>query len=157
MSLEHQVLKSTTLFSAMSDEVVARFLDDAQVRSVRSGEVIMAECTQIDEIYMVLDGQVMVETALANADQEMQIATLSTGEFIALFTFLEEGKQNVPMTVTAKTDAKLLVWKNTQWQKIGEEKPEVGYRLSLGISKVLYRRLRMLHEMLLANVSWGLD
>ncbi len=155
MSQEQEALKCNPLFKDFSEEVLERFVSTAEKRSYTAGDLIFAETTTSDEIFVVLDGEVDVEVALANADRNFEIVTLGVGEILGEVSFIEEGERSA--TATAKTDVKLLVWRFTSWRTICEEDYEVGYKLVLGISRVLCRRLRRWSEQILNDVSWGLE
>lgn len=155
MVSKREILRKCQLFRDFSDSVLDRFADTAETRSYQAGEILFAELSEGDEIFLILDGEVTIQLALANMDTHFEIVTLSAGELLGEVSFVEEGLRSA--TAIAKTDARLLVWKCEQWRRICEEDKEVGYRLVLGVARTLCQRLRMWNIRLWDNVSWGME
>ena len=155
MSTERELLRSSPLFREFPDDVIDRFIADAERRTYASGDVIAAEGETAEEVFMVLDGEVRIEVALANADTELPVITARAGDFMGEYAYIEE----VPRagTATAKTDVTVLVWKCEDWRRLAEEDLELAYALLKGIARQLCARLRTWHVSLLDNVSWGLE
>jgi CRP-like cAMP-binding protein len=150
-----EVLRKCLLFRDFSDNVLDRFSETAEIRLYQAGEIIFAELSEGDEIFLIVDGEVMIELALANMDRNFEIVTLSTAELLGEVSFVEEGRRSA--TATARTDSRLLVWKCEQWRTICEHDKEVGYRLVLGIARTLCQRLRRWNVRLWDDVSWGME
>jgi len=155
MSNEWEVLKSSFLFETFDDRIINMFVEESEIRNYSADEIIFVEMTEGDEIFLVVDGEVTVEFALANEDQQFEIGTLQRGEIIGEVAFFENGQRSA--TVTAKKDTTMLVWKNVTWQQICEKDYEVGYRLVTNMAKILCQRLRRMNIRILDNVSWGIQ
>jgi CRP-like cAMP-binding protein len=153
---KREILKANPLFKSFSDEVIERFLNSAETRNYAAGEIIFAELSEGDEIFMILEGEAAGEIALLNADQTVEIQTGSSGQVFGEGCFF---KPNAPRyaTVTTKTPTTLLVWKGAVWREIAENDFEVGYRLALGFGISFLERLRQWNTRILENVSWGLE
>ena len=156
MTEKREILKANPLFKSFSDDVLDRFLNAAETRAYSAGEVIFAELSEGDEIFMILEGEVSAEIALANADQTVEIQTGSAGEVFGEGCFFKPNLQRY-VTVTAKTPTTLWVWKGAFWREIAESNFEVGYRLALGFGVSFLERLRHWNTRILENVSWGLE
>jgi CRP-like cAMP-binding protein len=155
MTAKREILKANPLFTSFSDDIIDRFLNSAETRTYRPGDIIYAELSEDDEIFMILEGEVKAEVALANADQNLEIQTASSGEVFGEGCFF---KPNMPRyaTVTSKTPLTLWVWKGKVWREIAESNFEVGYRLASRIAITFLERLRQWNTRILENVSWGL-
>jgi CRP-like cAMP-binding protein len=155
MTENREILKANPLFTSFSDDIIDRFLNSAETRTYRPGDIIYAELSEGDEIFMILEGEVKAEVALTNADQNLEIQTVSSGEVFGEGCFF---KPNVPRyaTVTSKTHTTLWVWKGKVWREIAESNFEVGYRLASRIAITFLERLRHWNTRILENVSWGL-
>ena len=155
MTEKREILKVNPLFTSFSDDIIDRFLNSAETRTYAPGEIIFAELSEGDEIFMILEGEVKAEVALANADQNLEIQTGSSGEVFGEGCFF---KPNIPRyaTVTAKTLTTLWVWKGKVWREIAESNFEVGYRLAVALARKFFERLRHWNTTILENVSWGL-
>jgi CRP/FNR family cyclic AMP-dependent transcriptional regulator len=156
MAGTREILKDNPLFKSFSDDVIARFLNAAETRRYSAGEIIFAELSEGNEIFMILEGQVAAEVALVNADQHLEILTFSAGDVFGEGCFF---KANVPRyaTITAKTATTALVWQSEAWREIAESNFEVGYRLAVGITRIFLERLRHWNVRIVESISWGLD
>ncbi len=156
MAQKREIIKSSSLFKNFSDDIIDRFLNGAETRTYSAGDIIFAELSEGDEIFMILEGEVTAEVALSNADQNLEILTLSAGETFGEGCFFVEQLPRYA-TATSKTKSAALVWKSRVWREIGEDNFEVGYRLAVGVARVLLDRVRHWNMRILENVSWGLD
>jgi CRP-like cAMP-binding protein len=155
MAGNREILKRTPVFKSFSDEVIDRFLSSAETRRYSAGEIIFAELTEGDEIFLIVEGEATAEVALINADQSLEILTFSAGDIFGEGCFF---KPNVPRhaTITSKTASTLLVWQSEAWREIGESNFEVGYRLAVGLTQTFLERLRRLNVRIAESISWGL-
>jgi CRP-like cAMP-binding protein len=155
MAAKREILKASPLFKSFSDDIIDRFLNSAAARTYSAGEIIFAELSEGDEIFMIIEGEVTAEVALVNADQNLEMLTLSASEVFGEGCFF---KPNVPryVTMTSKTASTVLVWKSEVWREIAESNFEVGYRLAVGITRIFLERLRHWNTRILESVSWGL-
>jgi CRP-like cAMP-binding protein len=156
MAENREILKASPLFKSFSDDIIDRFLNSAETRTYSAGDIIFAELSEGDEIFMILEGEVIAEVALVNADQNLEILTLSAGEVFGEGCFFEQNLQRYA-TMTSKTASTVWVWKSEVWRETAESNFEVGYRLAVGITRILLERVRHWNTRILENISWGLD
>ena len=156
MAGNREVLKASPVFKSFSDEVIDRFLNSAETRRYSVGEIIFAELSEGNEIFLLVEGEATAEVALVNADQSLEILTFSAGDIFGEGCFF---KPNVPRyaTITSKTASTVLVWQSEAWREIAESNFEVGYRLAVGITRIFLERLRHWNVRIVENISWGLD
>ena len=156
MAGTREILKASPLFKSFSDDVIDRFLNSAETRRYSAGDIIFAELSEGDEIFMIVEGEATAEVALANADQNLEILTLSAGDVFGEGCFF---KANVPRytTMTSKSSTTVLVWQSKAWREIAESNFEVGYRLAVAITTIFLERLRHWNVRIAENISWGLD
>jgi CRP-like cAMP-binding protein len=155
MAGNRELLKGNPLFKSFSDDIVDRFLNSAETRTYSAGDIIFAELSEGDEIFMILEGEVTAEVALVNANQNLEILTLSAGEVLGEGCFFKPNVQRYA-TMTSKTASTVLVWKAEVWREIAESNFEVGYRLASSIAITFLERLRHWNTRILENVSCGL-
>lgn len=150
-----EILKSHPLLNSFSDDIIDRFLNSADTRRYSAGEIIFAELSEGNEIFMILEGEATAEIGLANADQNLEIVNFSAGEVFGEGCFF---KANMPRyaTITSKTASTLLVWESEAWREIAESNFEVGYRVAVGLTRIFLERLRHWNIRLVENISWGL-
>lgn len=156
MAGNREKLKGGPLFESFSDDIIDRFLNSGETRTYSAGDIIFAELSEGNEIFMILEGEVIAEVALVNADQNLEILTLSAGEVFSEGCFFEQNLQRYA-TMTSKTASTVLVWKSEIWREIAESNFEVGYRLAVGITRIFLERLRHWNTRIVENISWGLD
>ena len=149
-----QAIKSNPLFETFDDSVLKRFAESCSVTRFKAGEIIFVETSEGEEIYLITDGEVSIRIALANADQDYEIIREQRGDLLGEVRFID----NLPRSATAiaETDVELLVWHNSSWQEICDEDARTGYRLTLGIAKILSDRLRRWNVRILDAVEWGI-
>ena len=155
MARTREILKSHPLLNSFNDDIIDRFFNSAETRRYSAGEIIFAELSEGNEIFMILEGEATAEMALANADQNLEIVKFSAGELFGEGCFFEA---NVPRyaTIASKTASTVLVWQSEAWREIAESNFEVGYRLASRIAITFLERLRHWNTRILENVSWGL-
>lgn len=149
-----QALRQSSLFEPFSDEVRQRFVSLARGRQYDANEILFVEMAEGDEIYLLLDGSVGIQLALANAEYSYEIVIRGVGSILGEIAFVEQGQRSA--TVTAKSDLRVLVWSCDDWRKICDEDNAIGYRLVMGLAKILCARLRESNVRILNEVSWGL-
>ena len=149
------MLKGSPLFGEFPDEVLARFTALGKKRAVPAGETLFVELSGGDEIFLITKGEVRVEFALANDDKQFDIVKLGPGEILGEVSFIESGQRSA--TVTAESDIEVLVWKCDDWRRICEEDPATGYKLAMGVARILCKRLRRWNLHMLEEVAWGLE
>ena len=154
MSSNLDILKEATGFKSLHKKALESLLSLAETRHYAAGEVLFVEMTKGDELYLVLDGTLSVQLALSNADKQYEVISLGRGELVGEINLVEEGLRSG--TVTADTDATVLAWKCSALREECEKDPEMGYRLILGVAKVLARRIRRWNASLLDNSLWGM-
>jgi CRP-like cAMP-binding protein len=155
MARTREILKSHPLLNSFNDDIIDRFFNSAETRRYLAGEIIFAELSEGNEIFMILEGEATAELALPNDDQNLEIVKFSAGELFGEACFF---KANVPRyaTITSKTASTVLVWQSEAWREIAESNFEVGYRLAVGITRIFLERLRHWNIRLVENISWGL-
>jgi CRP-like cAMP-binding protein len=155
MSVGIEALRKCELFDACDDALLEDVLAQGEERAYAAGDLLYAEEAETDELYLVLEGRLRHTFALleaAGVDYEMAVGP---GEISNAVRFLTEGPSYVGCV--ADTDTKVMVWKAQEVAEFWDRHPEVGYRIVTGIAKLLYRRLQQLNQVVLDQVSWGLE
>jgi CRP-like cAMP-binding protein len=148
-----ETIRACSLLKDFSDEVLERFVATAKIQSFKAGDIIFVEMSEGPEIYLIASGEVSIKIAFANEEDHYEIIKLGRGEILGEFRFID----NIPRsgTSTAETDVETLVWDAASWREISETDFEVGYRLTLGVAKVLCERLRRWNVHIIDQVEWG--
>jgi CRP-like cAMP-binding protein len=151
---ELTMLRNSSLFKDMSDEVIQKFLDAAKIKSCAKDEVLYVEMQENEDISFILEGEVRAEVTI---DKEGSGIDLGQGEFLGLVKFLQYESPVALLTASAKTDSHLLVWKASHWRRICEQDTKTGYLLALRIGNIIVKRMLDWHMNVLNTVSWGIE
>lgn len=156
MSNVLEVMKTNPLFAGFSNAMLEPFITTGEVRAYAPGEVLFKELSTGDEIFLILDGRASVSCAGVQVNQpSVEIITVARGEILGEISFVEDGPRSA--TVSADTALKVRVWKASVWRALCEQNPEIGYRLVLGIARLLCGRIRRanIQVALLNKILWG--
>lgn len=149
------LLQKTPLFKGITRSSVEPFAQAGRLRNYAAGEIIFAEMTNGTEIFVLVDGEVTIELALANADHPVEIVKLGPGELLGEIAFVDDGPRSA--TATAVTATTALAWPASVWRELADKDPATGYRLAMAIARVLSQRLRRWNVRILDSVSWGIE
>jgi CRP-like cAMP-binding protein len=151
---ELNMLKNSSLFEDLSDAVVQKFLDVAEVKRCAKDEVLYVEMQENEDISFILEGELRAEVTI---DKEGLGLDCGQGEFLGLVKFVQFESSVALLTASAKTDTRLLVWKASHWRRICDQDTKIGYMLALRVGKILVDRMINWHMNVLNTVSWGIE
>lgn len=143
------------------DSALARFsLSDARhvltyMRSMRIAQdtVLIREGhqTKNDFMVLILQGDVSVESEMPGTRESMIMNIIGAGHMIGEMSMFDEGPRAA--TCTAVTELAVAVLSRTALARLLKERPEVGVRFMLAMSKRLSDRLRDANQKLRTYVS----
>jgi len=148
-----EFLSEVPLFRGLTREQLERVLETMEERNFEPGEVIIREGEPGDVLYVLVEGKVEVSKTLllrvTRYDYDEREKTLSHMEakdrafFGEMALFGEEPRS---ATVTALTPCKLLALDRRAFERLGDEDPEMGYKILRNIAGVLCERLRKANQ-----------
>lgn len=147
-------LRKSPPFNEIDETMVDQFLQFGEESSFKKDDIIMVEHAVNDKIYFIIEGTIHGYVAWAGEGRSIE---LSEGQFFGLNAFVEEDDGMATVSVTAKTDVRLLVWKAANWKKICDQNPIVGYQVAFFIAQTLNQRIKRWLISELDNVSWGIE
>jgi len=150
-----KLLKQNPLWKDTPPAVLEKLVSLGKPAAFPAGEVLFVEMSTGDDMFLILEGSVTVELALANADLKYEIVTLGPGEILGEVSFLHDGHRSA--TVIAKDDVKVLAWKGTELRRLSLADPLFGYNLVAGLARILCERLRRWNVRILDEVAWGVE
>lgn len=153
MKNEKILLQQSIYFAGVDDEVIDCFLSCAGHKNLPKGEILFVEMADEDDIYFLLEGEVKLETMLADEEHPKEVYMFKPGDLPGVSAFISPGPRIV--TATAVTDISLLCWKSDDWEKICEDNPRVGFHICRQIAKTLMHSLRYEENDLLDHLEWG--
>lgn len=98
-----RALGATPLFSGLTQEALESFVAELQLVHLTSGEVLFHEGERGDALYVIVEGEVVVE---AEGPPRVEMARLGAGAFIGEVALMTDQPRSA--TVTAVDDAELL-------------------------------------------------
>jgi CRP-like cAMP-binding protein len=149
-----ELLKTNQILSDLKQEVLEEFARTAKECSYKAGDILNAELVHGDKIFLIAEGTVRVGVELKSDGDEFDHLLKQPGELVGLANFIDESFSHV--TETAATDLKVLAWDASEIRAICEAHPEAGYKISMGISKMLINSIMHFNMHLLDSMEWGL-
>ncbi len=155
MSQHLELMRRSELFEGIEEDALTKFAETGSERTYEAGDVIFVEQSIRDEFYLIVDGRVSIEFALANEDLGLESVILEPGQIIGEIAFIEQGEGSA--TATAASDLRVLVWKFDDIRAICDADPATGYRFVTAVARVLCERLRKANLRMLNSVSWAFE
>ncbi len=155
MSLGIEALKKCELFEPCDDALLEKILAQSKERTYAAGEQVYEEMSESDELLLVVAGQLKQTSALLDAAGIDWERISGPGEVLNLVKFVAEGPNYV--RCEAESETRVLVWNAKQAAEFWNDYPEVGFRITTNIARLLYDRVQQLNQVILDRVSWGLD
>jgi CRP-like cAMP-binding protein len=148
-----EILQKSHLFSGFDESVIKLFVDKGTYRTYQQSEAIMVELTEGDEIYVIIEGEVSVQMALAK-ENAFEIIQLGPGDIFGEMSVIEQAPRSA--TVTAEKETTVMVWQGKDWRDVCDSNHDVGYQIITRIAKILCARIRAMNIRLLDEVHWGM-
>ena len=128
------------LFTGLEKAEIDRLIELAEAQQYRSGQVIVAEGSEGDAIFLLYEGEISVSTE-DKGGRPVTLATLrEQGIFFGEVAMVDPGPRSA--TVSATTEAVLLRLSLANLEKFCGEFPDAQVHLLRNIARVLARRLR---------------
>ena len=139
MSSAAEVVRGLPYFAGIEEELIASIVDRSQMINVPEGTVIIEEGSASEEMYVVVEGDLLVTKH--SADKEVTLARLGPGEVVGEIALLENATRNA--TVVAAKESALLLIPGDAFRHMLEN-PKVVLRMFRAVAG----RLRNLEETL---------
>ncbi len=136
--------------SKWKDDELNQFLKYFEERQFKTNEIIVAESTEGQEVYLLVDGKVRVEREVMGEEQTLKI--LEKGEFFGEMSLFD----NYPRSATVRCfeDARLLLMNKANWEKLRKENPNIAMKFLELIIQTLSMRLRQTNKNLEILSLW---
>lgn len=127
-------LKRSTLFAALDDEQVRRFVEVATVTEHQPGETLTEQGSLGHRFHLILEGAADVER------DGKRIASLGEGDFLGELGLLGGGPSTA--TVRCTTPARCLTLRREVFWQVLEDEPALALRILEVLSRRLVQDLR---------------
>lgn len=131
-------LRSTSLFSTVPDDTLARVAELASEKSHRAGKVIVRQGGQAHAFHLIIDGEVEVWA------DDVPIATLGPGDHFGEIAVIDNAKRNA--TVTAITPVQVLAIDTISFRRLAGSDARLAGALPASIADRLAERKDKLGE-----------
>lgn len=150
------ILKATSLFDGLDDQVVRDVAQFSQRLEVTKGEVMLGEGDAKDhDLFLVVKGEIGFAASFSNwgGQQEAELSNVSKELFGEVAWLLLTDRT---ATVKCASDALLIRIDGAKLHDYLSSHPEAGYKLILKVSKVLALRLSSLtqHVKMLSSYAY---
>ncbi len=132
------VLKENPLLQGLTQQEVDYFSSQFSLRQIPRGKKIFQEGDHGDYLFFVICGR--VEVRLENSHNHHILGLYTEGALVGEMAIIDEYPRSA--TVSAIEESEILILTRTRFNTILEEKPKLGTKLLLGISRVISSRLR---------------
>lgn len=148
------LLKNLRIFQDLSEEEINLIADSSEERSFKSGEVIFSEGDPSGTLFVILSGVVQISTMVME-DLEKPLVTLRDGSVFGEVSLIDQNPREV--RATSMEDTKVLALESEAFDKILNEKPNLGSKILRVLTKTVVNRIRMFTDQYRRNVQWGLE
>ncbi len=114
-------LRSTPIFVDLPADEFERLERSGAERSLAAGSELIHQSTEGREVLLVLSGRLSVER------DGTELATLSSGDFVGEMALITNSSRNA--SVTAATDAGVVVYEEREFASLMKKCPELESRL----------------------------
>lgn len=121
-------LSSSSIFASIEQEILEQLAQDAVIKNFGIGEPAIATGTKHTGLYLILTGQARLSVT-NNFGQEIEIATLSKGEFFGEMALLTQSDLSSSLLITATEDLVVLVLKIEAVQLILHQIPRLAQEI----------------------------
>ena len=137
--------RSSPLLRELSDNELAKLADLMDVVTFAKGDRIFEQDGGGDEMYVLLSGQVGVARKGAkDRDKERLLAVVGEGECIGEMALADNGPRSA--TVSALEEVRALRLDNAQFQTLRDSDPKMAIKMTLGIFRLLSKRIRQIDK-----------
>jgi CRP-like cAMP-binding protein len=150
---DEKLLKSIPILQKLDEEELRQVLKIARPVQFPRGKVILKEGGAGETMYIIAEGAVEVSKTLVmmgereDVQDREKILTKLSAEDHAIFgevALFEQSKRTA--TVVALTDCRMLEISKSDFLRLAEENPRIGYRITRNIVQLLCSRLRKTDE-----------
>jgi CRP/FNR family transcriptional regulator, cyclic AMP receptor protein len=127
-------LRRATLFSALGDEEIGRFVNAATVTDHQAGEMLTEQGTLGHRFHLLMEGAAVVDR------DGRQIAEVGPGDFVGELGLLGGGPSTATVRCTEPT--RCLTLRREDFWEVLEAEPAIALRILEVLSRRLVRELR---------------
>jgi len=132
-------LKDSALFIGMSDAEIKALEKIFSIRKIPEGKTIFIENMPGESLYLIKQGTVRISRMLAEGDEQVLIV-LGPDDVFGEMAVLDGGKRSA--TARIAEDVVLYGMCRDDFEKLTEQNPKLGLKLTLNIVRIFSGRVR---------------
>ncbi len=133
-----EMLRRYPYFADVKEESLREVAMISEEENVAAGTVIFREGDKADDVYIIAEGEVDIQYTLGNGEQRT-VDTAVAGELIMWSALVEPFRSTAIGAV--RHDTTLVAIKGDKLRDLCEKDRDLGYRMSIGLIKLLATRL----------------
>lgn len=134
-------LKKISIFQGLSEQTLKEFFNYFNMKTMEIGTVIFKEKTMGDTLYIILEGEVIIEKKLDVEGREFkELAVLGGGDFFGEMAVLENQTRFAQARVSKKSN--IYEIHRCDLMNFIKQSPEAGISFYNGIMRTLLKRLK---------------
>jgi CRP/FNR family transcriptional regulator, cyclic AMP receptor protein len=139
MQTDVSILEAQPFFKGMTTQQLELLAEDSLPAAFRAGEQILKEGGTANRFYLIVEGQVEVESPVLDSEA-VPIQTLGPGDLLGWSWLFPPYYWQ--FAARAATPTKALCFYGTHLRKVCEANHDLGYELMRRISQVVIKRLQ---------------
>ncbi|MBI1845760.1 MAG: cyclic nucleotide-binding domain-containing protein [Candidatus Rokubacteria bacterium] len=149
-----EFLKSVRLFKEFADVDRAALAQRLRERSLRKGQVLMREGDAGDEMYLVVNGSLIVSKAVTGRVEQV-LARFGRGDFTGEMSLFDRAPRSA--TIQADADSVLLALDAKNLKTLTDTNPRAAAAFFFALVQVFIERLRASGDLVAEVTRWGLE
>lgn len=135
-----KLLKKNPLFKDLSEDGLEKVLEICSEREHKAGKTVFSKGDKAENLFLLYEGECEVKVALGGTLEYYTVYRLTPGEVFGEIGFVERSERSA--TVKCAKNAKVLVLKRVDFDKLAEKFPEIAATMMSNMAAILARRLR---------------
>jgi len=146
------VLKGIDIFKGLDNESLEKILAISKIEDYPGGHRIFEDQSVGDDLYVLLDGEVLIKIENLQPDFDVNICKIDRGQIFGELALIDDA----PRSATAECDgqAKLLLINGKKLRELMEKDYKIGYYITNNLAKTVCSRIRNTNSKLLAAIKW---
>lgn len=150
--MDSSMISRNPLFSGFTPEEITVFAAIITDKSIAAGMTVFIEGMPGESLFLIAEGTIRISKMLAEGE-EKTLVVLGADEFFGEMAILDGS----PRSATARVveNAKLLLLKKSDFEKLCDENPKVGLKFIRNIVRVFTDRVRESNDALRDILLWA--
>ena len=146
------ILKKISAFKGLSPAELQAIVQLSNERKYKKNDVIFAEKSRGEEIYILTKGRVRIELGVKGKTDFVTVHRIQKGEIFGELALVGDGNRSA--SAECETDCDVIVINRDALRGLFEKNTRIGYIIMANLASVLSTRLRKTNLQLVACFLW---